>query len=154
MGELNSKDDFTNVNVTLASPPDLLGGLVGLEFPCFLCGAGLPILPTKRNKPYLTCNSCGVQVFVRGKAGIKRLMEMAKAGVLVSRKGESACHGINLLNRLEQLKTQKQDLEMKQGIIFRDENIENAIQIVDAETKTVEGELAEIAEKAKKENEK
>jgi hypothetical protein len=72
----------------------------------------------------------------------------------VSGKGEGACHGINLLNRLEQLKTQKQNLEMKQGIIFRDENIENAIQIVDAEREKVEGELAGIAEKAKKENEK
>ena len=153
MGELNPKNGSTNVNVTLDSVLDGLR-LVGLEFPCPFCGVGLAILCSKRGKPYCTCNSCGVQLFVRGKSGIRRLIEMAESGVLVSGKGEGASHGINLLNRLEQLKSQKRDLEMKQGIIFRDENIENAIQIVDAERKKVEGELAEIADKAKKGNEK
>jgi hypothetical protein len=150
MGELNQKDKQDNVNVTLCS----LGDLVDQEFPCPLCGAGLPIQRSKREKPYCICNLCGLQLFIRGKQGIKRMREMADSGILISGKKESAMHGINLLNWLEQLKIQKRDLEMKQGIIFRDENVDNAIQIVDAETKKVEGELAEIAEKAKKENEK
>jgi DNA-directed RNA polymerase subunit RPC12/RpoP len=127
---------------------------VGMEFPCPFCGAGLPILHSKRNKPYFTCNFCGVQVFVRGKAGIKRLIEMAKAGILVSGRNEGISHGINLFNRLEQLKIQKRDLESKQGIIFRDENVENAIQIVDAEMKKVEGELAKMAEETKRDTKK
>jgi len=139
-----------NVNVTLDLPESILGDLANRDFPCPLCGAGLPILCSKRKKPYFTCNSCGVQVFVRGKKGISRLKEMAKSGILISSKEESAMHGINLLNRLESLKLQKRDLEMKTGIIgiiFPDENVQNAISLVDAEIKKIEGELANLAHK-------
>jgi uncharacterized Zn finger protein len=154
MDKLEPEQTSSNVNVTLDSSLDPLEGRVGLEFPCPLCGAGLPILRSKKDKPYCTCNSCGIQLFVRGKNGIKRLRKMARDGILISATNESASHGINLLNRLEQLKLQRNELEMKQGIIFRDENVENAIQIVDAEMKKVEGELARIAIQAEKGTEK
>ena len=123
----------------------VLGGLGVKEFPCPLCGAGLPILISKVQKPYCTCNSCGVQIFVRGKTGIARLKEMANAGILVSVKTDSASHGINLLNRLEQLKLQKEELKEKSGIIFKNENVENVIRMVDVEIEKVQGELARIA---------
>jgi len=83
-------------------------------------------------------------VFFRGKSGIARLQSMANAGILVSARDESAAHGVTLLNRLEQLKLQKKELEGKQGIIFRDSNVENAIEIVDAEIESVQGELAVV----------
>jgi hypothetical protein len=70
---------------------------------------------------------------------------MANAGILISGKKESASHGINLLNRLEQLKLQRDELKWKRGIIFTDENIENAIRIVDVEMEKIESELARIA---------
>jgi hypothetical protein len=150
MGELESKTPQGNVNVTLGPSGSVLGELGEKEFPCPLCGAGLPILPTKNGKPYCTCNLCGIQLFVRGKAGIARFHEMANAGILISGKKESASHGINLLNRLEQLKLQKEELKWKRGIIFRDENVENAIRIVDAEMEKVEGELAKVARKTQR----
>jgi hypothetical protein len=65
-----SKQDLSNVNVTLGQPDAVHGELEKKEFPCPLCGAGLPILTSKRGKPYFICNLCGVQIFVRGKAGI------------------------------------------------------------------------------------
>jgi hypothetical protein len=77
---------------------------------------------------------------------------MANEGILVSGKEESALHGINLYNRLEQLKLQKHDLELKRGILFPDENVENAIRIVDAEIERVEGELAKVAAKTERGN--
>ena len=150
MGELKPEQDQANVNVTLGPSGAGLTELGDKEFPCPLCGAGLPILASKRRKPYCTCNVCGVQIFVRGKAGIARLYEMANAGILVSGKKEGASHGINLLNRLEQLKLQKRDLEAKRGFIFTDENVENAIRIVDAEIEKVEGELQKTARKAER----
>ena len=143
-----------NVNVTLESHPPPVGDFTNVEFPCPLCGAGLPVLASKRKKPYFICNHCGVQTFVRGKSGIARLREMVNAGILVSGRGQGASHGIQLYNRLEQLKLQKGDLKWKKGIFLRDEGVENAIQIIDAEIEKVEGELAKIAEKTKKENEK
>ena len=44
MGQLESKQRSANVNVTLAPPEGVPGVLRGKEFPCPLCGAGLPIL--------------------------------------------------------------------------------------------------------------
>jgi hypothetical protein len=37
--------------------------------PCFLCGNGLEVKSSKRNKPYLICDWCGVQTFIRGQGG-------------------------------------------------------------------------------------
>lgn len=153
MGELGHKSGQSNVNVTLRSLEEALGDLVEREFPCPLCGAGLPILASKRRKPYFVCNRCGVQVFVRGKVGIFKLKQMADSGILISGKKEALVPGINLFNRLESLKLQKQGLEMKRGIfglVFPDENVENAIRIVDAEIVKIEGELADLAKKREK----
>jgi len=151
MHKLEPDRGSSNVNVTLDPAVD---GFGGLEFPCPFCGAGLAILLTKRNKPYCTCNPCGVQIFVRGKNGIKRLRKMVNEGVLISATNESASQGINLLNRLEQLKTQRNALEAKQGIFFRDENVANAIQLLDTEIQKVEGELAKMAAETKRDTEK
>jgi anion-transporting ArsA/GET3 family ATPase len=147
MGKLEPKQDQANVNVKLNSPGHVLCGLEEKEFPCPICGAGLPIHTSKSAKPYCTCNVCGVQMFVRGKAGIKRLHQMANAGILISGSKESASEGINLLNRLEQLKLQKDRLKEKRGIIFKNEDVENVIRMVDAEIEKAQGELARIAMK-------
>lgn len=150
MAQLRTKRSFPNVNVTL---PVSDGELGTFSFPCPLCGAGVPILNTKRNKPYCTCNDCGLQMFVRGKKGIARLERMAQQGIFVSVKEQSVAHGISLLNRVEQLKSQKHDLEQKQGIIFSDKNVENAIALVDAEIENVQQELAELSRVKQTDNE-
>ncbi len=144
---MKTRQIVTNINVTLGASSSEHGGLEGKEFPCPLCAAGLPICNSKRKKPYCICNSCGVQIFVRGKAGIARLKQMASAGILISVKTDGASYAINLLKHLEQLKLQKRDLEAKVGIIFTDENVENVIRIVDAEIEKVQGELARVAMK-------
>ena len=154
MGELDGRSYQANVNVTLGSTGSPLGELQNKEFPCPLCGAGLPIRFSKRKKPYFTCNLCGVQIFVRGKTGIARLNEMSNAGILVSGKEESASHGIHLLNRLEQLKLQREELKAKSGIIFTDKNVGNVIRLVDVEMEKVQGELARIAIKTESDTNK
>jgi len=154
MGQLVQKQAQPNVNVTLSSPDPFLGEFVDKEFPCPLCGTGLPIRTSKRKKPYCTCNLCGVQIFVRGKEGIRRLNEMANTGILISGKEESASYGINLLNRLEQLKLQKEKLKEKRGFFFTDENVENVIRMVDVETEKVQGELARISIKTENDTNK
>jgi hypothetical protein len=147
MGELNSNHSSANVNVTLPQgPSDERTVLTGKEFPCPLCAAGLPILNSKRNKPYCTCNDCGLQLFVRGKNGIERMERMAQQKLLVSVKEQSVAYGISLLNRIDQLKSQKHDLEQKRGIIFTDKNVENAISLVDAEIENVQRELAKLSQ--------
>lgn len=53
------------------------------RFPCPLCGEGLDVRESKKRKPYVICNPCGVQLFVRGEKGIRRfaqLVEKAESG--------------------------------------------------------------------------
>ena len=130
-----------NVNVTRG----LAKGLEGTQFPCPLCGEGLPILPSKRGKPYCVCYVCGVQFFIRGKAGIARLMQMAKDGVLYSAMKQRANHAVNLYNRLRQLKLQKEGFEGKRPIFKRDENLENTISTLDQEIARFEAELRNLS---------
>lgn len=48
------------------------------KFPCPVCLGVRDVRLTKKDKPYITCDPCGIQVFVRGPAGIaefNRLIE-------------------------------------------------------------------------------
>jgi hypothetical protein len=58
------------------------------KFPCTVCMCPLEVRLTKKNKPYVTCDPCGVQVFIRGPAGIeefKRLIERGNRDGLLER---------------------------------------------------------------------
>ena len=51
------------------------------RFPCPLCGQALDVRQTKKKKPYVICDPCGVQLFVRSRAGMEsfeRLMSDAE----------------------------------------------------------------------------
>ncbi len=41
-------------------------------FPCPICGQGLQVRESKKKKPYVICNACGMQLFVRTEPGIRR----------------------------------------------------------------------------------
>ncbi len=41
----------------------------GVTIPCWLCGSAVSVKFSKKDKPFLICNNCGVQTFIRyGKA--------------------------------------------------------------------------------------
>ncbi len=46
------------------------------RFPCPLCEEGLDVRQTKKQKPYVICNPCGVQLFVRGERGIRMFEQL------------------------------------------------------------------------------
>ncbi len=57
-------------------------------FPCPVCTQPREVRVTKKGKPYLVCDPCGTQVFVRGSAGIgefKRLLERTNDPGLLGR---------------------------------------------------------------------
>lgn len=58
-----------------------MSGLNGRTmFPCPVCAGPREVKMTKKKKPYITCDPCGIQLFVRGPAGISalnRLLERA-----------------------------------------------------------------------------
>jgi DNA-directed RNA polymerase subunit RPC12/RpoP len=39
-------------------------------FPCPVCACARPVRQTKKAKPYVVCDPCGIQLFVRGPDGI------------------------------------------------------------------------------------
>ncbi|MHB8486157.1 MAG: hypothetical protein ACYDCM_10585 [Candidatus Acidiferrales bacterium] len=43
------------------------------KFPCPVCTGVRQVRLSKKNKPYITCDPCGIQLFVRGPAGIAEL---------------------------------------------------------------------------------
>jgi len=45
-------------------------------FPCCVCGEGREVRTTKKGKPYLICDLCGVQMFVRVETGIRRFEQL------------------------------------------------------------------------------
>jgi predicted RNA-binding Zn-ribbon protein involved in translation (DUF1610 family) len=57
-------------------------------FPCPVCTDPREVRLTKKSKPYITCDPCGIQVFIRGPAGIAafdRLVDRASGEDLWTR---------------------------------------------------------------------
>jgi transcription elongation factor Elf1 len=60
-------------------------------FPCPVCTQRREVRITKKKKPYITCDPCGIQLFVRGPAGItafNRLLARAEVEDLWTRLAE------------------------------------------------------------------
>ena len=49
-------------------------------FPCPVCTDPREVKQTKKGKPYLVCDPCGIQVFIRGPAGIAAFDRLAEQG--------------------------------------------------------------------------
>ena len=135
-----------NVNVTSREAESL----AGKQFPCPVCGDALQLKIACTGKPYCHCDQCGIQLFFRKKNGIQRLKEMQAANVFTY----GACRATILYNRLQQLKQHKGRLEDRQGMIFRDKDLDSAVQAVDAEIDGVRSELAELSKQSRKKNTK
>ena len=46
------------------------------SIPCPLCRHNLAVRWTFKEKPYVVCNDCGVQLFIRAQEGIERLAQL------------------------------------------------------------------------------
>jgi hypothetical protein len=49
-------------------------------FPCPVCVELREVKMTKKKKPYVTCDPCGIQLFVRGPAGIAAFQRLIDSG--------------------------------------------------------------------------
>jgi transcription elongation factor Elf1 len=50
------------------------------RFPCPVCALPREVRVTKKRKPYLICDPCGVQLFIRGPAGIAEFNRLIEQG--------------------------------------------------------------------------
>jgi hypothetical protein len=48
-------------------------------FPCPVCADPREVRESKKGKPYIVCDSCGVQLFVRNENGIRGFEELVAA---------------------------------------------------------------------------
>jgi hypothetical protein len=117
--------------------------------PCFLCGNGLETRTSKRNKPYLMCDWCGVQTFIRGKRGIKSFNEYKNS----LQTGEIIMTGKNnlkitaLINCLAELKAKLQQLKGNQTFfdyLAPMEKQELTVQVLHKAISQIENQLQEF----------
>jgi DNA-directed RNA polymerase subunit RPC12/RpoP len=50
-------------------------------FPCPVCLKPLDVRTSKRNKPYVICSGCGVQMFIRERNGIAAFESLVEQGL-------------------------------------------------------------------------
>src|SRR5436309_10166052 len=94
--------------------------------PCLLCGNKLEKRTDKNRKPYFVCDPCGIQLFVRRKAGITRLEELMrtaeKNAIPFKQHAQKLFEVQAILNDIEGTKAQIQKVESEIGIFFPDED--------------------------------
>lgn len=86
-------------------------------FPCPVCGELRVLEQTIKGKPYLTCNDCGVQLFVRGKEGIRKISEqLADYTAVGISKGK-----MSLLDQYNELQKKLVDIRDKKPLFGNNE---------------------------------
>ncbi len=119
-----------------------IADFVGKPFPCPVCNMSLRLKITRKQKPYCMCLDCGIQIFIRGQTGMQRLYEMIRSEAAVAAEFGGPARAISLYNRLQGLKRQRERLENKQGMIFRDPDRQRVIEALDMEIERLRSELA------------
>lgn len=94
------------------------------KLPCFLCSTALEIRTDKNGKRYFICDECGVQAFIRRKAGISRLAKLVrqlKKGNSKGISGNKSPFEIGaVLAEIDELRKQIKRLKAKSGLFSAD----------------------------------
>lgn len=134
----------SNVDVTLAPSPSAEPARL---FPCPLCATQLDVRQSFRNKPYCVCQSCGLQIFFRGQKGISRLRKLLDEHKRLI--GGPATPAIAVFNQLEQLRTQRHELERRRPLIFADADLEHAIAALEHDIERLQQTLLDLSRASK-----
>lgn len=85
-----------------------MNSYTNLTIPCFLCGKPSKVKKTKTNKPYFICDDCGLQSFIRYKAGIRKFRRLLLSLAEKDRKflniNKSSYETLTLIARLNDLR--------------------------------------------------
>lgn len=117
------------------------------DFPCPICCTALKVKYTKKNKPYVVCDPCGDQMFVRREEGIQRFDNICesyeKSGIPGMEQSEIHPSGtrFSLLARLRQLLAYKKTLEDEQGLFSKDPDLRLALRVVEEEVQSTRANL-------------
>ena len=89
-------------------------------YQCPVCKRMLKLEISKNNKPYCTCNDCGIQLFIRGKKGINRLSKLIGKMALTNKPKEL----INTIDYINALKDKLEEIRSNKPLIGRDLDLE------------------------------
>jgi hypothetical protein len=117
------------------------------EFPCLVCWTGLEVRLSRKGKPYIVCDSCGIQVFFRGKTGINRFRELLETRASIIGKESLTDKALVLYDHIQQLRGRRKKLVERRKLLSTDEALEATIRAVDKEIDRVQGELERLAER-------
>lgn len=102
-------------------------------FACPTCKKLRTVSLTKRQKPYFICNECGVQVFFRGKEGIRRFREMMGTAEM-----PGGIRGLApIMEYAEFLRKRRRQIRREKPILEKDQSLE-------VEEKLVENEIVRV----------
>jgi hypothetical protein len=95
-------------------------------------------------------DTCGLQVFFRGKTGIARLRRwLAESDRLAAGPAAHTPAAVTVFHRLEHLRAQKRELEQRRGLLFTDEDLEHAIEAVNHDIERLRRVLDEMSDGSK-----
>jgi DNA-directed RNA polymerase subunit RPC12/RpoP len=88
-----------------------------------------PLASSVKGKPYLTCNECGVQVFVRGKEGIRQLRRVMGHGELTGNVRDLS----PLLDYFAFLRGRLREIQKQRPIVGKNADLEIEAKLVRSE---------------------
>jgi len=101
------------------------------DFPCPTCAEPKVVNLTKKEKPYYFCDDCGVQVFIRGKNGIKNLLSLRLAGlnkILDLKNLDKLYSAINIFIKINNLSLKFQELDSIFFISKEEKELKNILK--------------------------
>ena len=119
------------------------------KIPCFLCTEELAQRNDKNHKPYFICDSCGVQIFVRGRQGIKNLAELISTLKERDFPFQEHAHTLYeiqaLLTEIRGIEKEIKSMDSVLDILFTNEHKERARELLNKRIETLLGHLDFIA---------
>lgn len=111
----------SNANVTLERKEDGAS-----YFPCPVCFEMLEVRHDKNSKPYFVCNDCGIQLFIRGKNGIKKFKNL-----LPNYKLKVKSHKlVELVELIPKLNDKLSELEAKKPVFGENKHLNLQAKII------------------------
>ena len=118
--------------------------------PCFLCNQELNQRKDKHSKPYFVCDPCGVQIFVRGRQGIKNLnglLSILREHDFPFREHNAVLFEIQaLLSEIRGIKEEISKLDSLLEVFTDDEHKERARKLLNKRIETLLRQLQQIAD--------
>jgi DNA-directed RNA polymerase subunit RPC12/RpoP len=119
------------------------------KIPCFLCVQELTQRTDKNRKPYFVCDPCGVQIFIRGRQGIKNLSELVatlKERDFAFRQHTDTLYEIQgVLTEIRGIEKEIDELKSVFDIVIPDERKDRTRELLKQRIETLLGRLELIA---------